>query len=473
MPIIPQRASTPVTKTEPGTVTILVAEFEGPSPQSYRVTEKIIQRLRAATSTYSDISVQALGQSITVQQGSEVARDVGIKRGASIVLWGYYAATPEAGDINVYFEVLQKPKYLQLRQYPKEETVPISELDGFKIQTRLSKEMAYLTLATIGLARYEAEDYAGAIDRFTTAIAQSDVPDQMISPADIYLYRGNANYFKDGMNGIDKAIEDYSQAIKIKPDFPNAYVNRGIVCADKGEYDRAIADFSKAIEIKSDYADAYLGRGAAYGSKDKYDQAIINYDQAIKIKPDYAEAYYNRGTAYSNIGNYDRAIADYDQAVKLKPDYAEAYYNRGQEYGKLGQYDQAIADYDQAVKLKPDDAEAYSNRGAAYDEKGQYHQAITDYDQAIKIKPDYVKAYYNRGTAYGKLGQYDRAIADFDQAIKIKPDLDMPYYNRAFTYKLKGEPDLAIADFEHFLKITSNPEMRQIAQRKLLELRAK
>ena len=49
----------------------------------------------------------------------------------------------------------------------------------------------------------------------------------------------------------------------------------------------------------------------------------------------------------------------------------------------------------------------------------------------------------------------------------------MPYYNRAFTYKLKGEPDLAIADFEHFLKITSNPEMRQIAQRKLLELRAK
>ena len=214
VPIIPQRASTPVTKTEPGTVTILVAEFEGPSPQSYRVTEKIIQRLRAATSTYSDISVQALGQSITVQQGSEVARDVGIKRGASIVLWGYYAATPEAGDINVYFEVLQKPKYLQLRQYPKEETVPISELDGFKIQTRLSKEMAYLTLATIGLARYEAEDYAGAIDRFTTAIAQSDVPDQMINPADIYLYRGNANYFKDGMNGIDKAIEDYRPSHK-------------------------------------------------------------------------------------------------------------------------------------------------------------------------------------------------------------------------------------------------------------------
>src|ERR1044071_540698 len=140
-------------------VIILVANFDGPNPQEYRVTEHIIEHLDAATKKYSDIDVQPLRQTITVQQGgSEVARDIGTKRKASIVLWGYYAANREFSYILTHFEVLREQKLLNISQSTEKQTATISELRKFEIQTKLSGEMAYLALLTVGLARYESGD---------------------------------------------------------------------------------------------------------------------------------------------------------------------------------------------------------------------------------------------------------------------------------------------------------------------------
>ena len=95
--------------------TILVADFKSLSEQNFGVTEKIIQRLRLATNEYPEVSIQALGQTITEQQGSDVARKIGQERRARIVLWGYYNApqgsnSSDNAEVVVYFEVLSKPK---------------------------------------------------------------------------------------------------------------------------------------------------------------------------------------------------------------------------------------------------------------------------------------------------------------------------------------------------------------------------
>ena len=58
-------------------------------------------------------------------------------------------------------------------------------------------------------------------------------------------------------SGLDKrkkgdnrgAIEDYTKAIKLKPDFAGAYYNRGIVYKIQGDKKTAIKDFQKAAEL--------------------------------------------------------------------------------------------------------------------------------------------------------------------------------------------------------------------------------
>ena len=99
--------------------------------------------------------------------------------------------------------------------------------------------------------------------------------------------------------------------------------------------EKAIVYLNNAIKLQPDYTNAYLIRGVAYRGLGQSQRAIEDYNQAIRLKPDYGEAYNNRGIAYSGLGQSQRAIEDYNQAIRLKPDYAEAYNNRGIAYSCL------------------------------------------------------------------------------------------------------------------------------------------
>jgi tetratricopeptide (TPR) repeat protein len=99
----------------------------------------------------------------------------------------------------------------------------------------------------------------------------------------------------------------------------NCY-NRGVAALDGKDHDRAIADFTAAIRHNPNYAAAYYNRGFAYLDKKDYDHAIADYDQVIALNPKLASAYGNRGLAYRAKGALDRANADLDQANALTRD---------------------------------------------------------------------------------------------------------------------------------------------------------
>jgi len=165
----------------------------------------------------------------------------------------------------------------------------------------------------------------------------------------------------------------------------NEWFDKGYNYAINNEYDKAIEAYTKAIALDPNYAAAYNNRGSAYDDKGQYDRAIEDYNKAIALDPNDAAAYYNRGVAYGNKGQYDRAIEDFNKAIALDPNDAAAYYNRGVAYGNKGQYDRAIEDYSKAIALDPNYAKAYNNRGIAYYNKGQYDRAISDFQKACDM----------------------------------------------------------------------------------------
>ena len=63
----------------------------------------------------------------------------------------------------------------------------------------------------------------------------------------------------------DKAIADFTEAIRHNPDFAaNCICNRGIAYEKKGDHDKAIADFNEAIRLNPKCVKAYESRGVAY-----------------------------------------------------------------------------------------------------------------------------------------------------------------------------------------------------------------
>ena len=207
------------------------------------------------------------------------------------------------------------------------------------------------------------------------------------------------------------------------------YNNRGIDYGEKGEYDLAIEDFTKAIELKPDYEIAYNNRGAVYRAKGEHDLAIKDCNEAIQLKQDYAEPYSNRGAAYRNKGDYDCAIKDYDMAIKLKPSFVEAYYNRGLAYHEKSELDIAIKDYSKAIELNPKLFHPYNNRGNAYLQKRDFDRAIEDYSKAIELNPELGPAYCNRGEAWLCLKEWDKAKADLTTAKDKGVDIVAAFHN--------------------------------------------
>ncbi len=87
----------------------------------------------------------------------------------------------------------------------------------------------------------------------------------------------------------------------------------------KGEDQEAIADYTEAIRLDPDYAVAYNNRGLAYRYLGEYERAIDDCTEAIRLDPDLAIAYNNRGYAYHDLGEYERAIADLESYLQLAP----------------------------------------------------------------------------------------------------------------------------------------------------------
>ena len=88
------------------------------------------------------------------------------------------------------------------------------------------------------------------------------------------------------------------------------YNNRGYAYRGKGDMDRAIADYTEAIRLDPKYAIAYYNRGEPTATKATRTVPLPTITEAIRLDPKYAIAYNNRGVAYRDKGDTDRAIAD-------------------------------------------------------------------------------------------------------------------------------------------------------------------
>lgn len=195
-----------------------------------------------------------------------------------------------------------------------------------------------------------------------------------LDPRDVRAYdgRGQAWHAK---RELDKAIADFDKAININGEFSDAYLHRGGAFsslssklngwnwrnevpkgAGKQEYERAMADYSRAIKHDPRNAQAYESRAGLWSRAREFDKAIADYTAAIEIDPTNVQYYLSRGGTFAESGDQDRAINDFTKGLTLRPPAifgGYLYRERAEAWLAKKQYDRAFADYDAAVALSP------------------------------------------------------------------------------------------------------------------------
>ena len=123
----------------------------------------------------------------------------------------------------------------------------------------------------------------------------------------------------------DVAIAACTRAINSGAGRPSVnYHNRGVAYREKGDTDRAIADYTEAIRLDPKHAEAHVNRGQAYSLKrEGTDRAIADFTEAIRLDPKLAHAYFSRGLAYEKLADFARARSDYDTTLALSQERSE------------------------------------------------------------------------------------------------------------------------------------------------------
>lgn len=198
---------------------------------------------------------------------------------------------------------------------------------------------------------------------------------------------------------------------------------------------KAIELYSKAIELDPNFAEAYSNRGYAKYLLGEEKNALQDYDKAIELNPNLSETYNNRGNAKESLGDENGALEDYDKAIELNPDYANAYNNRGIVKRELGDTTGAMIDFNKAIELRGDFPEAYCNRGVLKEKIGDNNGALLDYNIAIDLNPFFYGAYKCRGILERNAKNFVPAISDLSRAIALKATDDELYIERAKCYR--------------------------------------
>lgn len=250
-----------------------------------------------------------------------------------------------------------------------------------------------------------------------------------------FAHRGLAKFFLDDAT----AMNDLNQAVKIAPDYPDAFYIRGTVHRDNGKLKDALLDLDEAIKL-SKYNEKYFNtRGMLYFRLQDGYMAVADFSKAIKEKPEYAMAYFNRAVTYkrfpysvSTDGNvidkirlqHTKMLEDLTSAIKYKPNFDAAYVERGLMYSTdmrnkstpdaetIARLKLALADFEQAIKYNPNNAEAFNGRASVHDDLGKKDLALADYSKAIALDPKLATAYMGRMAIYCEQGKKELSIAD-------------------------------------------------------------
>jgi tetratricopeptide (TPR) repeat protein len=233
------------------------------------------------------------------------------------------------------------------------------------------------------------------------------------------LYYSNLAVALRNQQRFEEALAMYDRALRRKPDYLEAHINRGLTLLALRQPLDAVAAFGAALTLKSDFPAALKFRGDTFYDLRRWDEAVADYDRLLASTPGDAGALNNRGLALSELKRFDEALESFDLALVFVPDRPEIVNGRGCVLRAMGRLDEALECFTRAAALKPDYVEAVVNQGATLQDLARFGEALATYSQAQQIRPDYAPAHWNEATLRLLTGDLAQGFAKAEWRQKV------------------------------------------------------
>ena len=269
---------------------------------------------------------------------------------------------------------------------------------------------------------------------------------------------------------FDVAAEAYAQALRAKPDHPDALSLAGALAYSRGEIDAAIKLIAKAIRVFPAHYDAYLNLAEALEAAGRSEDAIETCRKVLTLKPDFADAYARIARLHAQIGKSELAFGFSRVALALNAQSVEALCARGLALRQLHKLVEAEEAYRSALALAPDDVKTLSDFAALLNQTDDLTEAAQLYRRAVAIKPDDPHLLTLLGGVIEREGDMPEALALFDRAASLAPAAIDIAYARACCLRDSGDFSGAEAGFRANLAADPNfaPALHALTRMKRL-----
>jgi eukaryotic-like serine/threonine-protein kinase len=251
---------------------------------------------------------------------------------------------------------------------------------------------------------------------------------------DAYLRASKAYRTQHDSNGVQRAISEYSEAIRLDPQYALAFAGRSnelityaeedaVGGAVRDSFDKAQADARKAVALAPDLAEGHLALARFFflGSL-HFTAAMQEYERAMALAPGNARVLRLYGRFLIYMGQTDASLAAGRRAIVLDPLAPDTHEALGASLFFARQYEQAVAPLDEAIALDSEDGTAYDYRGLAYYALGNFPRARA----SCEIKPEEWMSQLCLAVTYDKLARHADAEAVLAK-LKASMGDDSPY----------------------------------------------
>jgi len=164
--------------------------------------------------------------------------------------------------------------------------------------------------------------------------------------------------------------------------------NLGIALLDQLQYQESINAFTEVIKVRPQYADAYTNVGLTNIVWEKYDSARTAIRKALSIDPNSARALYYDGLLQRRAGNTEQEIADFSKVVEMFPQSRDARRELGITYYQQNNNTAAMEQFEALQKIDPDDLTAHYNLSILYRRMGKPEEAKEQQAMFVDKKVD-------------------------------------------------------------------------------------
>jgi Flp pilus assembly protein TadD len=189
-----------------------------------------------------------------------------------------------------------------------------------------------------------------------------------------------------------------------------------------GRFDEALAAIERALVLKPDYAEAYGNKGVIFDKQGKLEEARLALAKAIELKPAFGDAQVNLGNVLTKMGRDKEALEHLEQAAERFPKDAVILLNLGNALRRCGRIDAAIASLRRAVERRPDSPEARNNLGVALHDAGMLADAEAELRKAIDLKQSYADAHWNLSLVLLHKGDFHNGWLEYEWRRHLKED---------------------------------------------------